>query len=131
MATDWAAPMPMAWAVTEDLKHPDHFPLAPEVVHFAGDGVAVVVAETNEIAHDALDAVVVDYEPLPPVVTMEDALTNSNLVHPELGSNESYTWELKIGEDAVDRAFASAAYTVEERYIQQRLVPMAMEPRAV
>ena len=53
------------------------------------------------------------------------------IIHDDLGTNKTYTWELKIGEDAVDAAFAAAAHTVKERYIQQRLIPMAMEPRAV
>ena len=52
------------------------------------------------------------------------------LVHPDLGTNTSYTWELVLGADAVERAFADAAFTVKERYVQQRLIAMAMEPRA-
>ena len=53
------------------------------------------------------------------------------VIHDDLGTNTSYTWELKLDEDAVDAAFAAAAHTVKERYVQQRLIPMAMEPRAV
>ena len=54
------------------------------------------------------------------------------IIHDDLGTNTSYVWELHIdGDGAVQKAFDSAAYTVKERYIQQRLIPMAMEPRAV
>ena len=55
------------------------------------------------------------------------------VIHDEIGTNRSYTWDLKIEESEgdVDRAFADAAYSVKERYIQQRLIPAAMEPRAV
>ena len=41
---DWAAPMPCAWPVTEDMKNPAHYPLAIDTVCYVGDGVAVVVA---------------------------------------------------------------------------------------
>ena len=52
--------------------------------------------------------------------------------HEELGTNRSYTWSLKVeGSDGqIDAAFADAAHTVKERYVQQRLIPMALETRA-
>jgi carbon-monoxide dehydrogenase large subunit len=55
------------------------------------------------------------------------------VIHDDLGTNTSYTWALKVEgtEGQIDRAFADAAFTVRERYVQQRLIPMAMEPRAV
>ena len=56
---------------------------------------------------------------------------DSTLAHPDLGTNTAYVWELKPDEDAVDRAFAEAVHTVNERYVHQRLIPMAMEPRGV
>ena len=74
---------------------------------------------------------VVEYEELPVVLDLEDAAADTNLVHADLGTNRSYTWALIPDPDAVDAAFASAAHTVKERYLQQRLIPMAMEPRGV
>ena len=126
----WATPMPSAWAVTEDMKNPPHYPLAVGTVNYVGDGVAAVLAHSDAQARDALEAIVVDYDPLPAVVDLDDALSDRVLVHEELGTNSAYTWELKIGEDAVDAAFAAAAFTVDERFVQQRLIAMAMEPRA-
>ncbi len=70
-----------------------------------------------------------DYEPLPPVLDLEAALAGGDLVHPDLGTNTSYRWELTPDPAAVDAAFASAAHVVKERYIQQRLLPSPMEPR--
>src|SRR5262245_45553408 len=61
---DWAAAMPCAWPVTEDMKNPEHFPLAVDEVHYAGDGVAVVVADSRAHAVDAAELVEIDYEPL-------------------------------------------------------------------
>jgi carbon-monoxide dehydrogenase large subunit len=133
LADCWAAPMPCAWPVTEDMKQPAHYPLAVSKVAYAGDGVACVLATSETAAHDALDAITVEYEPLPAVVDLEDALSDRVVIHDELGTNRSYTWNLLVEEHegAVDEAFAKAAYTVSERFVQQRLIPMAMEPRAV
>jgi aerobic carbon-monoxide dehydrogenase large subunit len=127
----WAAPMPCAWPVTADMKNPPHFPVAVDKACYVGDAVAVVLARSYTEAHDAIDLVDVQYEPLPAVVDLEAALSDEVVIHEDLGTNKSYTWDLKIGEDTVNEAFANAAYTVKERYIQQRLIPMAMEPRAV
>jgi aerobic carbon-monoxide dehydrogenase large subunit len=127
----WAAPMPCAWPVTTDMKSPTHLPLAVETVNYLGDAVAVVVAESEYAARDAVDAVVVEYDPLPAVVDLEDALTDRVLVHEGLGTNASYTWELSPDAAAVEAAFANAAHHVTKRYVQQRLIPSAMEPRGV
>jgi carbon-monoxide dehydrogenase large subunit len=133
LAAEWAAPMPSAWAVTTDMKNPAHYPLATSKVTYVGDGVAVVLATSDVAARDALDLIDVQYEPLPAVVDLEDSLTDRVVIHEELGTNKSYTWDLKIEghEGQVDESFANAAYVVKERYVQQRLIPMAMEPRAV
>lgn len=127
----WATPMPCAWPVTADMKSPAHYPLAMSKVSYVGDGVACVLATSDAAARDALEAITVEYEPLPAVLDLEDALSDRVVIHDEIGTNKSYTWDLKICEDAVVAAFAAATYTVKERYVQQRLLPMAMEPRAV
>jgi carbon-monoxide dehydrogenase large subunit len=96
-----------------------------------GDIVAVVVADSRYAAADAVGAVDVSYEPLDAVVDLEDALADRVVIHDDLGTNKSYTWELIPDPAAVDAAFASAAHVVKERYLQQRLIPAAMEPRGV
>jgi len=129
----WAAPMPCAWPVTTDMKNPAHFPLAIDKACYVGDGVAAVLATTESASRDALDAIDVVYEPLRAVIDLEDALSDKTIIHESIGTNKSYTWPLKVEakEGAVDEAFKNAAFTVSERYVQQRLLPMAMEPRAV
>ncbi|MGH9245587.1 MAG: xanthine dehydrogenase family protein molybdopterin-binding subunit [Acidimicrobiales bacterium] len=127
----WAGPMPCAWPVTDDMKNPEHFPVAVDKANFLGEIVAVVVADSRYAASDAVEGVVVDYEPLDAVVDLEAALSDQNVIHEALGTNQSYTWPLVPDADAVEQAFASAAHTVSERYIQQRLIPEAMEPRGV
>lgn len=130
LAEEWAAGLPMAWPVTDDIKHPDHWPLAKDSVCFAGDGVAVVLATSRAAAKDAADLVVVEYEAGPSVTAVEDALADgAPLVHDPLGTNECYTWALANGD--VDATFAAADVVIRERYVHPRLVPNAMEPRAV
>ena len=55
------------------------------------------------------------------------------IIHDDLGTNVSYTWPLVIEENEGDcqKAMDTSAHVVKERYVQQRLIPMAMEPRAV
>jgi carbon-monoxide dehydrogenase large subunit len=133
LASEWAAPLPCAWPVTEEMANPPHWPLARDKVRYGGDGVAVVIAETRALAKDAAELVEVAYEPLPAVTDLEAALDDgAPLVHDELESNRCYTWAIEGPEPgAVDQAFAAAAVTVSERYRHQRLIPNAIEPRSV
>ena len=133
LAELWAAPMPCAWPVTADMKNPAHYPLASNKACYVGDGVAVVLATSEVAARDAAELVDVSYEPQAAVVDLDDALSDRVVIHPDLGTNKSYQWDLKIEgtPGQVDKAFADAAYKVSERYVQQRLIPIAMEPRAV
>jgi aerobic carbon-monoxide dehydrogenase large subunit len=130
LADDIPAPLPCAWPVTEDIKIPEHWPLARGKARYEGDAVAVVVAESRALAKDAAELVEVEYEPLPAVTDVAEALTDgAPLVHDELETNRCYDWTLSAGD--VDKAFAEAAVTVVERYRQNRLIPVALEPRGV
>ena len=130
LAADWAGSLPCAWPVTEEIRMPSHFPLAFDKARHVGDGVAVVVAETRAIAKDAAELVQVEYEPLPAVADVAKALDpGAPLVHDDFGTNECYVWKLEAGE--VERAFAESPVTISRRYRQQRLIPVAMEPRGV
>lgn len=124
---DWKAAMPCAWPVTEDMKSPEHYPLAVSEVHYQGDGVAVVLADTRAHAIDAAELVDVDYEPLEALVDVVAAAQDgAALVHEELGTNVSYVWKLETGEFD-----AGADVVVKHRYVQPPLIPNAMEPRGV
>ena len=126
---DWKAPLPCAWPVTEDMKSPTHYPLT-DVPCYAGDGVAVVLAETRSQAKDAAELVEVDYEPLEASIDVAKALEEgAPLVHPDLGTNECYVWRLDT--DATGQAIEDADVVVSRTYYQPRLIPNAIEPRAV
>ncbi|MCY4193726.1 MAG: xanthine dehydrogenase family protein molybdopterin-binding subunit, partial [bacterium] len=130
LADGWG-PLPCAWPVTDDMKNPAHLPIAVDKANYAGDVVAVVLADDRYRAADAAALVEVDYEPLEAVVDLEDALADNMVIHEDLGTNSSYTWELTPDAAAVEAAFSGAAHVVSERYVQQRLIPAAMEPRGV
>ncbi len=120
----YLSPMPCAWPVTDDMKAPEHWPLATGKACYVGDIVAVVVADSRYGAADAVDAVVVDYDPLPAVSDLEEAASDSVVIHDALGTNRSYTWTLSPDPAAVEAAFAGAAHTVE-----RDLRPAAADPR--
>jgi aerobic carbon-monoxide dehydrogenase large subunit len=130
LVANWEGGLPCAWPVTEDMKAPVHHPLAVEEVRHVGDAVACVVATSRAEAVDALEHVLVDYEPLPAVVDMEAALADgAPLADTTLGTNECFTWPLVSGD--VDAAFEGAAHVVTRRFTNQRLIPTAIEPRSV
>ena len=139
---DGAIPEPLTfciWPVTEgplpdvttDIQIPNHWPIARGEVNFMGEPVAVVVATDRYKAQDALESIEVEYEPLDVVVGIEKALEeDAPLVHEEFGTNECYTLSLPT-EEGIDEAFENADVVVKERYVQPRLIPNAIEPRAV
>ncbi|MBA3471980.1 MAG: molybdopterin-dependent oxidoreductase [Rubrobacter sp.] len=129
LAEEWPGGVPCAQTVSDNQRNPDHPPIVRDEVNYMGDVVAVVVATDRYKAQDALEFIEVDYEPLDVVVNMESALEEgSTLVHEDLGTNECFTWPLGTGD--IDDAFNRADVVVKERYIQQRLIPNAIEPRA-
>src|SRR5207247_2268302 len=120
--------LPCAWPVTEDIVIPAHPPMATEEVRYVGEAVAVVVARDRYTAADAASVVDVGYEPLPPVLDIRTALDEgSPKVHAE--GNKSFVWPFAQGD--MDAAFRDAPVVIERNYRQQRLIPSAMEPRAV
>ncbi|GAA4236915.1 molybdopterin-dependent oxidoreductase [Actinomadura meridiana] len=122
--------LPCAWVVTDDMKHPDHPPMAVTEVRYAGEPVACVVARDRYAAADALEDIDIDYEPLPVVLDMNAAVADgADLVHEDLGTNKSYTWVFENGD--LDAALHDAPVVIEREYVQQRLIPSAMEPRSV
>ncbi|MBX6722130.1 MAG: xanthine dehydrogenase family protein, partial [Dactylosporangium sp.] len=123
-----------AWPVTEDMVAPTYLPMAVDEVRHVGEPVAVVVARDKASAVDALEAIEVEYEPLPVVLDMEAALQpDSPLVHASAGTNKCYHWVFDSAEAGTGGsvAEAEAEVTITRRYVQQRLIPAFMEPRSV
>src|SRR5579885_972772 len=112
-----------------DLKVPDHRVLATDKVYFVGHPVAAVVATDPYAARDAADLVMVDYEELTAVVDPERAASGGAVIHEQFGSNVAY--KLTAGEGDIEAAIASADRVIRQRVTNQRLAPIAMEPRGV
>jgi aerobic carbon-monoxide dehydrogenase large subunit len=120
--------LPCAWPVTEDIVIPNHPPMAVDEVRYVGEAVAVVIARDRYAAADAVEAIEVDYEPLPPVLDIRTALDEDSPKVHEAG-NKSFVWPFGNGD--IEAAFRDAPVVLERTYRQQRLIPCAMEPRAV
>src|ERR1700741_4725848 len=105
--------------------------LIAEKVRFVGDRVAFVVAETLSQARDAAELIEVEYEPLPTVVLLEDAAKDGAPKVWEDCPQGNVGFRLMFGnKEATDAAFAQAKHVVELRIENNRLSPVAMEPRA-
>jgi carbon-monoxide dehydrogenase large subunit len=120
--------LPCAWPVTPDIVIPAHPPMAVDEVRYVGEAVAVVVARDRYTAADAIEAIEIDYEPLPPVLDIRTALDEGAPKVHEAG-NKSFEWTFANGD--LDAAFRDAPVVLERTFRQQRLIPSAMEPRAV
>jgi aerobic carbon-monoxide dehydrogenase large subunit len=120
--------LPCAWPVTPDIVIPNHPPMAVDEVRYVGEAVAVVIARDRYTAADAVEAIEIDYEPLPPVLDIRTALDEGAPKVHEAG-NKSFEWTFANGD--LDAAFRDAPVVLERNYRQQRLIPSAMEPRAV
>ena len=122
-------PIPTAWLIpASDLKTPAYPALAIDHVRYTGDAVAAVVAETPAIARDALDLIDVNYEPLPVVTETEKALAGgAPQLHDEAPGNQAFHWSFANGD--ADGAINNAEVVVRHRFVQQRLIPNAMETR--
>ncbi|MBR0955055.1 xanthine dehydrogenase family protein molybdopterin-binding subunit [Bradyrhizobium canariense] len=122
------------WAITSKDGSPMKMgawpAMAPETVRFVGQAVAVVIAESKNLARDAAEAVVVNYEELPAVADVHAAIkSGAPQLHPEAPGNQVYDWVIG-DEGAADAAIAKAANVVKLDVTNNRLAPNAMEPRA-
>jgi carbon-monoxide dehydrogenase large subunit len=112
------------------LIKPDRPVLAHGRVRFVGETVAMVVAETAAAAHDALDAIHVEYRDLPVAVAAEDALKpGAPQLHENIPGNLAFEWDTGDAA-AVDKAFKAAAHVTKLKVVSPRVVPSPMEPRA-
>lgn len=94
--------------------------LADRFVHFCGEAVAAVVAISPYDATDGVGRVEVEYEPLPAVVSLSQALTDGRVL---------YRRTYRHGD--VERAFADAQIVLRERFYRPRCAPCPMEPRGI
>ena len=126
--------LPCGWQVNfrngDTMKEPKHPLLVADKVRHVGDNVAMVIAETRELAKDAAEKVDIEYEVLDAVVDPKKAVEDgAPLVHEDAPRNLAFDWE--IGDKAkTEEAFQNADVVVSLDIRNQRLVPNAIEPRS-
>jgi carbon-monoxide dehydrogenase large subunit len=115
--------------------------IAGDKVKHVGEAVAMVVAENAYQARDAADLIEVDYEALKPVIDLKEAASDAALVHDDLESNVIVAWE--AGPWGDEEGIAATAQTIADakdrddtvsvsvEAVNQRLIPVAIEPRSV
>jgi carbon-monoxide dehydrogenase large subunit len=126
------AGLPCGWLITDvngqPMKEPPHPCLAQGKVRYVGDHVAVVIAETLDQAQDAAELVKVDYEELSAVTDAAKA-RKAKPLHDIAPDNTCYVWALG-DKAAVDSAFSTANHVTKLEFVNNRLVPNAIEPRS-
>ncbi len=128
--SDLGGPLPMAWVPPGvEVNNPEHWPLARGAVRHVGDPVAVVLGEDRYAVIDAVEDVIVEYEPLPVVTDPEAALKGGPFVHEELGTNKVHEWSLPGGD--LEAGFAEADVTLERRFVNHRIAGAPIEPRGM
>ena len=125
---------PAGWLINsrdgEPMKEPKRPVLAHGKVRHVGDAYAAVVAETEEIARDAVELISANIEELPAVVDLKSALDNKHLVHDEIETNQCFDWGwIEDNREKTDQAIASAPHVTTLELVNNRLVPNALEPR--
>lgn len=101
--------------------------IAHTKVRYVGEPIAVVVADSVALAEDALDAIVLDIEPLPAVADRNVSARNDVLLFEEHGSNQPITYTASKG----DAASVNAPYMRRETFRVQRHTAVCMEPRGL
>lgn len=135
LAADNVGGLPCGWLIHstdgKPMNEPPHPVIAHEKVRHVGDQVALVIAESVKEAKDAVELIDVDYDVLPAAVDTASASNPGQpLVHDGVADNVCYNWG--HGDKArTDAAFAQAAHVTTLDIVNQRLIPNAIEPRAV
>ena len=130
LAAQGVGPLPGGEGLPPGSLNPPYPALAGDKVLWAGQPVALVVADTKERAADAAEFVVIDYDDLPAVTAVLDAADPAApRLHEDAPSNVAFRKRLTAGDASA--AFQGAAYTVSQRMTSQRIAPVAMEPRGV
>lgn len=134
LTEDEIGPLVCGWVINskngDPFKMPNHPALAGDKVRYVGDHVAVVIAETLDQAKDAAEKVNVNYDVLPAIVSTADAAKDgAPQLHDDVPNNVCFDWEL--GEkQPVDEIFANAHHVTKLEFVNNRLIPNAIEPRA-
>ena len=111
------------------VKKVDEQILADDKVRYVGDEIALVAADTLDAAREAVSVIKVEYEELPAVFDMEEAMRpDAPVIHERFGSNIANIMNVSHGD--IEKAFSEAALIVEGEYTTGRIHHAYMEPNA-
>jgi len=99
--------------------------LADGVVRYVGEPIVMLLTEERDQGHDAAELVVVDYDPLPAVVSLDDAATDATVLHPAAGTNRAAEMAARKEAD-----FSGCDVVVEQETVNQRVAPCPLEGRS-
>ena len=132
VTADGLGGLPCGWMIHSkdgsEMKQPHHPVLADNRVHYLGEPVAMVIADTALEAKNAAELVVVDWAEKQAVVSVSEAQT-APAIYDDIPQNTCYEWALGDS-DAVATAMEKAAHVTRIELTNNRLIPNAMEPRA-
>ena len=121
---------PAAPGSSEYARPYDRFPVPPGKVTYVGDPIVAVAAETPHAAQDMAEAVVVEYEPLPVVGGVEQAMAaDAPVIHE--GMPDNIVFHRQFGDGDVDGAFARASLVLDKTFHFPRQTGVPLEPRGV
>jgi len=121
-------PLPVRWD-TPGLRCREYPLMADERVRYVGQPVALIVADDPFLAEDAAAYIEVAYEPLPPVVDVEEAFApGATLLYDEWGTNETCD-PVHMGQGDCAAAFAEADLVIKERLYSHRYSGFPLETR--
>src|SRR5262245_52833371 len=105
-------------------------PLATDRARYVGEPIVAIAATSPPLAEEAVERVVVDYEPLTAVLSPDQAVhADTVVIHPELGDNIVYETTLATGD--VERAFADAPRRYRQTFVTGRHTGVPIEPRGL
>ena len=132
VTADGLGGLPCGWMIHSkdgsEMKQPHHPVLADNRVHYLGEPVAMVIADTALEAKNAAELVVVDWAEKQAVVSVSEA-QSAPAIYDDIPQNTCYEWALGDS-DAVAKAMEKAAHVTRIELTNNRLIPNAMEPRA-
>ena len=132
VTADGLGGLPCGWMIHSkdgsEMKQPHHPVLADNRVHYLGEPVAMVIADTALEAKNAAELVVVDWAEKQAVVSVSEA-QSAPAIYDDIPQNTCYEWALGDS-DAVATAMEKAAHVTRIELTNNRLIPNAMEPRA-
>ncbi|MCB0665688.1 MAG: xanthine dehydrogenase family protein [Saprospiraceae bacterium] len=127
--------VPCGWQVDfkngDTMHEPPHPLLVSDKARHVGDAIAVIIAESRYAARDAADRLEIEYKVLDAVVSPKEAADpDSPRIHDNLPNNLAFDWSLGNPIEEVDAAIEKADHVTTLEFVNQRMVPNAIEPRS-